>query len=111
MTILSNEQLRENAHHLYLCAIGKYAGDPQENIQNELHDILASQLQAILKEVREGVIGEDEQDRSNRISPHSANTFSFGAGNRNALRAKQRVHLDALEKKYKGGEETPKEKI
>ena len=80
----------------------RYASDVVEEIDN-IVELFASQRQAILKEVREGFYHKIR-----------CTTVSGSNGIKNGQYFEQKdidAHLDALEKKYKGGEETLKEKI
>ena len=107
MTTLSNEQLREKIEHYLVStqqdgagiALGLKStdGTPYRSriveFTDGIMDLLASQRQAILKEVREGAVMTYWDEFKNDF-----------------VEAVPIAHLDAIEKKYKGGEETPKEK-
>ena len=40
---VENGELRATAHKLYLCAIGKYSGKPEDNVLAELEALLAQE--------------------------------------------------------------------
>ena len=92
MTTLSNEQLRNRIVELRQQR-GSHLIDESDYIE-EVMQLFASQRQAILKEVREGAVDVYWDEHNGEL-----------------VQAVPLAHLDAIEKKYKGGEETPKETV
>ena len=105
MTTLSDEQLREalkkDFHSLYVKGFTtsweaeRLVRDTEIEVMSldNLAKLLTSQRQAIIKEVREGAVDVYWDEHNGEL-----------------VQAVPLAHLDALEKKYNGGEETPKEK-
>jgi hypothetical protein len=121
MTTLSNEQLRHRIVELRQQR-GSHLIDESDYIE-EVMQLFASQRQAILKEVREGVPNKKlpAYRQGRELPPHLLGSESSDYPRIKALKSHNQGFneaiyqvtnvLDALEKKYKGGEETPKEKI
>ena len=104
---LPNEQLREKVSELMFLKLGidmartdtQYPLLPasdRDKFLDGIMDILAFQRQAILKEVREGVIGED--DKPTPIQRKMIGGLTVTDSARNYLRAEQRIKLDAMER-------------